>query len=57
MSFRRVGGRRARPLGAYALVGCTVAPGFEFEDFTLLADLPETDRPVPPDFAEFELFL
>jgi predicted cupin superfamily sugar epimerase len=25
----------ARPLGAYALVGCTVAPGFEFEIFEL----------------------
>jgi predicted cupin superfamily sugar epimerase len=27
----------ARPLGAYALVGCTVGPGFEFEDFELIA--------------------
>jgi predicted cupin superfamily sugar epimerase len=26
----------ARPLGAYALVGCTVAPGFDFADFALL---------------------
>lgn len=26
----------ARPLGDYALCGCTVGPGFEFEDFTLL---------------------
>lgn len=25
----------ARPLGDYALVGCTVAPGFVFEDFDL----------------------
>ena len=25
----------ARPLGAYAFVGCTVAPGFEFEDFEM----------------------
>jgi predicted cupin superfamily sugar epimerase len=25
----------ARPLGAYTLVGCTVGPGFEFEDFEL----------------------
>ena len=25
----------ARPLGAYALVGCTVAPGFEFDRFEL----------------------
>jgi hypothetical protein len=29
-----------RPLGAYTLVGCTVAPGFEFADFVLLADAP-----------------
>ncbi|MGH7529595.1 MAG: cupin domain-containing protein [Gemmatimonadales bacterium] len=28
----------ARPLGNYTLVGCTVAPGFEFEDFALMAD-------------------
>ncbi len=31
----------ARPLGPYALVGCTVAPGFDFADFELLADDPE----------------
>jgi predicted cupin superfamily sugar epimerase len=28
----------ARPLGAYALTGCTVGPGFEFEDFSFLRD-------------------
>ncbi len=28
----------ARPLGAYVLVGCTVAPGFAYEDFELAAD-------------------
>lgn len=28
----------ARSEGAYSLVGCTVAPGFDFADFTLLAD-------------------
>lgn len=27
----------ARPLGPYALAGCTVAPGFEYEDFRTLA--------------------
>lgn len=47
----------ARPLGAYALVGCTVGPGFEFADFTLLADLPEQGQPKAPDFADFALFL
>lgn len=26
----------ARPTGAYSLVGCTVGPGFEFEDFEML---------------------
>jgi predicted cupin superfamily sugar epimerase len=26
----------ARPLGAYTLVGCTVGPGFEFDDFELI---------------------
>jgi len=29
----------ARPLGDFALCGCTVAPGFEFEDFSFLRDL------------------
>jgi uncharacterized protein len=28
----------ARPRGDYALCGCTVAPGFEFEDFSFLRD-------------------
>jgi predicted cupin superfamily sugar epimerase len=31
----------ARSLGAYTLMTCTVAPGFEYADFELLADLPE----------------
>lgn len=31
----------ARPRGAYALAGCTVAPGFEFADFGFLRDAPE----------------
>ncbi|HEV8382907.1 MAG TPA: cupin domain-containing protein [Gemmatimonadales bacterium] len=30
----------ARTTGAYTLVGCTVGPGFEFADFSLLADAP-----------------
>jgi uncharacterized protein len=29
----------ARPLGAYTLVGCSVGPGFEFDDFVMLEDL------------------
>lgn len=31
----------AQSSGAYTLVGCTVGPGFEFQDFALLADHPE----------------
>ena len=30
----------ARPLGDYALVGCTVGPGFDFADIQMLADDP-----------------
>jgi predicted cupin superfamily sugar epimerase len=33
----------ARPLGAYALVGCSVGPGFDFADFTLVRDLPDAE--------------
>ena len=28
----------ARPRGSYALMGCTVAPGFEFADFAFLSE-------------------
>ena len=44
----------ARPLGAYALVGCTVAPGFEFADFQMLVERPDlaaTVRTAWPDVA------
>ena len=30
--------QRARPLGSFTLVGCTVSPGFEFEHFELAPD-------------------
>jgi uncharacterized protein len=30
----------ARSTGAYTLVGCTVAPGFDFQDFALARDQP-----------------
>jgi predicted cupin superfamily sugar epimerase len=36
----------ARPTGAYGLVGCTVAPGFEFDDFSFLRDDPEMFRAI-----------
>jgi uncharacterized protein len=28
----------ARPLGKYSLLGCTVAPGFDFQDFEILSE-------------------
>lgn len=31
----------AEPLGDFALVACFVAPGFEFEDFSMMSDDPE----------------
>lgn len=36
----------ARPAGGYALVGCTVGPGFDFADFTMLRHVPEHQRPL-----------
>ena len=45
----------ARPVGSYALVGCTVGPGFEFADFRFLADVQDLAarvRKVWPDVAE-----
>lgn len=46
----------ARPVGRYALVGCTVAPGFVFEDFSFLRD--ESDgadalRAIAPGVCEY----
>jgi uncharacterized protein len=44
----------ARTSGDYALAGCTVAPGFDFADFTMLADDAQgTERllALDPDFA------
>ena len=45
----------ARPLASYALVGCTVGPGFDFADFRLLSDnreLSTTVRAAYPEVAE-----
>lgn len=48
--------QRALTLGAYSLAGCTVAPGFDFADFTLLSDHPDAEsrlRAAFPDEARF----
>ncbi|VCU68211.1 hypothetical protein PIGHUM_00261 [Pigmentiphaga humi] len=39
----------ARPLGDYALVGCTVGPGFDFADFAMARDLSAGERPAALD--------
>lgn len=36
----------ARTTGAYTLVGCTVGPGFDFQDFTMLGDLSDASAHV-----------
>ncbi|HEY0294198.1 MAG TPA: cupin domain-containing protein [Bordetella sp.] len=41
----------AQPLGDYALVGCSVGPGFEFADFAMARDLPAAERPAALDAA------
>ena len=46
----------ARTTGDYTLVGCTVGPGFEFSDFSLLVDQPELAARIAsagPDLARF----
>ncbi|MEN8161219.1 MAG: cupin domain-containing protein [Myxococcota bacterium] len=42
----------ARSTGAYTLVGCCVGPGFEFADFTLLADTAEVADALVSAFPE-----
>jgi uncharacterized protein len=40
----------ARPRGSYSLLGCTVAPGFEFQDFTLLIEDPEVEAALRTEY-------
>lgn len=42
----------ARPVGDYALVSCTVGPGYEAEGFTLMKDLPDVAASVAQSFPE-----
>jgi hypothetical protein len=42
----------ARPTGSYALVGCSVGPGFDFADFTMLGDDPAAVERVTTRFPE-----
>lgn len=47
----------ARTTGDYTLVGCTVGPGFDFADFTMLRDAPEGAERLRHDLPEVIPFL
>ena len=47
----------ARSLGEYTLVGCSVAPGFEFTDLSLLADDSEVQALVRARFPELAVLI
>jgi predicted cupin superfamily sugar epimerase len=47
----------AETTGDYSLVGCTVAPGFEFEDFSFLRDEVETKEKFLKEFSGYRKFV
>jgi hypothetical protein len=47
----------ARPEGAYTLVGCTVAPGFDYGDFELMASGSEDARRIEINFPDLGGFI
>jgi predicted cupin superfamily sugar epimerase len=47
----------ARTCGDYTLVGCTVAPGFDFVDFTMLDSLPEMAAKIERVYPELRSFI
>lgn len=47
----------ARTTGEYTLVGCTMAPGFEFKDFQLLRDLPKEEQEISARFPELAILV
>ena len=47
----------SRPLGEYALIGCTVAPGFDFADFRFVSDLADHERHFDGPLADYSSLL
>lgn len=43
----------ARSTGAYTLVGCTVGPGFDFEDFEMASSNSEKERAITARFPDW----
>lgn len=47
----------AESTGTYSLVGCSVAPGFEFEDFSLLRDEIEIKDKFLKEFPDYQKYI
>jgi len=51
------GWQAARTTGAYTLVGCTVGPGFDYADFTMMRDDPAAVQDVRERRPDLEIYL
>lgn len=47
----------AAPTGEYSLVGCTVAPGFDFSDFSFLSDDAKLADFIKNNFPDYEYLI
>jgi len=47
----------AESTGDYSFVGCTVAPGFEFEDFSLLSDHVEAKEALLKEYPQYQNYI
>jgi predicted cupin superfamily sugar epimerase len=47
----------AESTGVYSLVDCSVAPGFEFEDFSFLRDESERKEKFLKEFSNYRKFV
>lgn len=43
--------------GEYSLVGCTVAPGFDFTDFSFMTDQLDVITAFKPEFPEYHYLI
>ncbi len=47
----------AETLGDYSLLGCTVAPGFDFKDFRMLNELPEIAARINAEYPDLARYI